>query len=47
MQDIISACWHDDPKERPTAKQLVQVLRSMEGDVQVGPSYPSSLDTLC
>lgn len=35
MQDVIEACWHEDPKKRPSAKQLVQVLAMMEGDVQV------------
>lgn len=26
MQDIISRCWHADPAERPSAREVVQLL---------------------
>jgi hypothetical protein len=47
VQSVIAACWHEDPKKRPSAKQLVQALETMERDVQVHFVLELSCHSVC
>ena len=35
MQEVIELCWSAEPDERPSARQLVHLLASIEADIRV------------
>jgi hypothetical protein len=36
--DLMLACWHIDPEDRPTAKELIKMMDQLEGDDFLPPA---------